>query len=117
MSEGLEPTEEYDGTITVHVLTDEESSERIECHSYREAIDLVKERQSGATAVKIGDRDDEIVFTSREMEIEDWETQWRHEKRRLSVDVEERECPHENTNCFADDLCVQCKMDEVQDRY
>lgn len=73
MSDGLEPTETYDGTITVHVLNDRGDNEHIQCSSYANAIDLVKDRQAAATVVKIADRDDEIVFTSAEMDIRDWE--------------------------------------------
>ena len=92
-------------------------TQRKTCSSYEEAIDLVKRHQASATAVKIEDRDGEIVFTSDEMEIEQWEIQWKHAKRRLSVDVDEYECPYDNVACFEDDLCVQCQMDKVQENY
>lgn len=117
MTDGLEPTEEYDGTVTVLVLEESGDRERVQCSSYRNAIELVKQRRSSDTVVKIEDRDGEIVFTSAEMDIRNWETEWQHAKRRLSVDVDERECPYDNVACFADDLCVQCKMDEVQDSF
>ena len=117
MSDGLEPTEEYDGTITVHLLDDSGDHERIRCSSYENAIDLVKHRQSDATVVKIEDRDDEIVFTSAEMDIRDWEREWKHAKRRLAANLEERACPYDSPSCFADDLCVRCQMDTVQENY
>jgi len=104
----LEPTEEYDGTITAHVLKDSGDHERIQCSSYKNAIERVKQHQSEATAVKIEDRDDEIVFTSAEMDIRNWEREWKHAKRRLTTDVEERECPYNSPSCFADDLCGRC---------
>ena len=117
MSDGLEPTEAYDGTITVHVLEDSGNREGIQCSSYKNAIEVVKQRQPEATVVKIEDRDDEIVFTSAEMEIRDWEREWKHAKRRLSTTVEEQECPYDAPSCFADDLCVRCQMDKVQEIY
>lgn len=40
-----------------------------------------------------------------------------HAKRRLSLDVEEYDCPYDNVACFADDLCVQCEIDNVQNQY
>jgi len=117
MADGLEPTERYDGTVTVHILSDDERTERKTCSSYEAAIDLVKRHRKSATAIKIEDRDGEIVFTSAEMDIEQWEIQWKHAKRRLSVDADEHECPYDNVACFEDDLCVQCQMDQVQENY
>lgn len=43
MVDGLNPTEEYDGSISVRVLKDKEGQERIQCQSFREAIQTVKE--------------------------------------------------------------------------
>lgn len=117
MSNGLEATESYDGTITVHILADDEETERRTCSSYEQAIDLVKRHRDSATAVKIEDQDGEIVFTSAEMDIETWEVQWKHAKRQLSVDSDEYECPYDNVACFEDDRCVQCQMDKVQENY
>ncbi|WP_265109968.1 hypothetical protein [Halosolutus halophilus] len=117
MTRGLEPTESYDGRITVLVLRDEGRRDRIRCSSYEDAIETAKEAVSSATVVKIVDRDDEVVFTSAEMDIGVWATEWRHAKRRLSVDVEEYDCPYDSVGCFADDLCVQCQIDRVQKRY
>ncbi|WP_276255545.1 hypothetical protein [Halomontanus rarus] len=117
MTAGLDPTEEYDGRITVSLLDDGGETERITCSSYERAIELVKENRGTVTVVKIVDRDGDVVFTSAEMDIETWETEWRHAKRRLSVDVEEYDCPYDNRACFADDLCVQCQMDAVQEQY
>jgi len=115
MSNGLEPTEEYDGTITVHILNDRKGRERIQCSAYKNAVEIVKQRQSDATVVKIEDRDNEIVFTSAEMDIRQWEREWKHAKRRLSTDIEERACPYDAPSCFADDLCIRCQMDKVQE--
>lgn len=117
MPGGLDPTEEYDGSITVRLLDDSAKPEEIRCSSYWEAIDAVKEHQCSVTVAKIIDRNGDVVFTSAEMRIEDWETEWEHAKRRLSVSVEAYECPYDSVACFADDLCVQCKMDNVQDQY
>jgi hypothetical protein len=62
-------------------------------------------------------RDGEVVFDSAEMNIDDWETEWQHAKRRLSVDIEEHECSYDNVACVADDLCVKCKIDKVQTQH
>lgn len=117
MSNSPDPTEEYDGSITVLLLDDRTGREEISCSSFKQAIQIVKDKQDSVTAAKIIDRDDDIVFSSVEMNIEQWETIWKKEKRRLTVDVEEYDCPYNNISCFADDLCVQCKMDKVQDQY
>ncbi|RBI60025.1 hypothetical protein DMJ13_20285 [halophilic archaeon] len=117
MGDGMVPTEEYDDRIRVVVLNDKQGRQTISCASYPEAIAVVKDKQPAATAVKIENRDGEIVFTSDEMDIHEWEQEWKRAKRRLSVDVEKRECPYDNTACFADDLCVQCQIDQVQAHY
>ena len=104
----------YDGSVTVRLLDDETGSDDIRCSSYTEAVNVVKEHRYSATSVKIIDKDGEVVFDSFDMNIDDWETEWRHAKRRMSVDVEEYECPYDNVACFADDLCVRCKMDKAQ---
>ena len=117
MTSGLDPTEEYDGSITVRLLDDEIGTEDITCSSYQEAIEVVKDHQYSVTAAKIVDRDSDVVFTSADMDIDDWESVWRQEKRRQSVQVEEYDCPYDSVSCFADDLCVQCKIDKVQNQY
>lgn len=113
MTWGLEPTETTDKRITVLVLRDTERR-RIDCGSYEDAIGVVKAEQSPDNVVKIETREGEIVFTSGEMDIEDWEQEWRREKRRMSVDIEVYDCPHESVGCVAEDLCVQCKIDKIQ---
>lgn len=117
MTGGLEPTESTDDEITVIILGEPDRRERIACSSFQEAVRLVKVENGPGTTVKIENRDGEIVFTSVEMDIEDWENEWERAKRRLAVDVEEYDCPYESVGCVADDLCVQCKMDAVQDQY
>ena len=117
MANGLDPTEEIDGSITVHLADDSGDRDHIKCASYEEAISVVKSHQHSTTVITIVDRDGDTVFDSADMNIEDWETEWKHAKRRLSVDVDEYDCPYENVACFADDLCVQCKMDKVQNQY
>ncbi len=94
-----------------------ERKKEIRCSSYHDAIDVVKEHQYAVTAAKIIDRDDDVVFTSADMNVDDWAVEWEHAKRRFSVTVEEYDCPYDNVACFADDLCVQCKMDKVQNQY
>lgn len=116
MTRGLEPTEAIDKQITVVVLGESARRDRIRCTSYEEAISVVKSELSADTVVKIEDREGEIVFDSDEMDIDQWETEWRMAQRRLSVDVADHECPYGSVGCFADDLCVQCKMDKVQDQ-
>lgn len=115
MSNGLEPTEEYDGQITVRLLNDHTDNEVMSCSSFREAIETVKERQYSVTTAKIIDQNGEVVFTSTDTDIEIWESVWQNEKRSLGVNVEEYNCPYDGVSCFADDLCVQCKMDKLQD--
>ena len=117
MTHGLEPTEEYDGSVTVRLLDDQTGTETVRCASYERAIDVVKERQHAVTVAKIVDRDGDVVFTSAEMDIDDWETEWERAKRRQSVDVDEHDCPYDSVGCFADDLCVRCQMDAVQAQY
>lgn len=117
MDEWLEPTEEYDGSITVHVLDDDGDRERVRCASYEDAIDVVKDERSVATVVKIEDRDGEVVFTSAEMDIDEWEREWQRAKRGLSVEVDERECPYGSVSCFPDERCVQCTMDAMRAEY
>jgi hypothetical protein len=114
MSDGLDPTETYDGRIMVHLLRDSQDNEEIPCSSFREAIEVVKKKRHLATVSKIVDRDEEVVFSSANVDIEAWERVWKNEKRRLSVTVEEYDCPYDSISCFADDLCVQCKMDKLQ---
>lgn len=116
MTDSLEPTEEYDGSITVHVLHDKAETDQIRCSSYQEAIETVKQEDPSATTTKIEDSDGDIVFTSEEMALENWVAEWERAKRRLSVDVDVHECPYDSVACVADDLCVQCKMDKVQDQ-
>lgn len=117
MTDALEPAESYDGSIAVVALDDDGGRDRSRCSSYEDAIALVKKQQSSATVVKIEDRNGKVVFSSAKTDIRQWERTWKREKRRLSVDVEERACPYDNVACFADDLCVQCQMDEVQRRH
>lgn len=117
MSYGLEPTEEYDGSIVVRLLDDRSGREEIRCASYEDAISAVKANHESVTVAKILDRDGDVVFTSAEMAIDDWETEWEHAKRRLSVDVEAYDCPYDDIACFADDLCIECQIDRVQEQY
>ncbi|APX96218.1 hypothetical protein [Natronorubrum daqingense] len=117
MTHGLDPTEEYDGSITVRLLDDERGTETHRCSSYEGAIELVKTHERRVTVAKIVDREGAVVFTSADADIDEWERVWNREKRRLSVHVEERECPYDSISCFADDLCVQCKIDTVQEQY
>lgn len=114
MSGGLEPTEEYDGTITVRTFDDDGNRGEIDCPSYEVAIDVVKQEVRTATVVEIVDSDGVVVFDSVEMNIEEWAVEWKNAKRRLSIDAESRECPYDNVACFAEDLCVECQIDEVQ---
>jgi hypothetical protein len=114
---GLEPTESVDVQITVIVLSDAGRRDRIRCTSYEEAIATVKEELGPQITAKIEDREGDIVFTSEEMDIDVWETEWRQAKRRIGVDVEDHECPYGSVGCFADDLCAQCKMDKVQEQF
>lgn len=117
MSNALEPAEEHDGRITVLLLDDGAGREKVLCSSFSQAIQVVKDKQGSVTAAKIVDRDENVVFSSAEMDIEEWEKVWKKEKRRLAVNIEEYDCPYDSISCFADDLCVQCKMDKIQNQY
>jgi hypothetical protein len=117
MTHGLEPTEESDGSVIVRLLDDRAGREEIRCQSYEEAIDVVKANHRSVTVAKIVDRDGDVVFTSAEMSIDDWETEWERAKRRLAVDVEAYDCPHDSVACFADDLCIDCQIDRVTEGY
>ncbi|WP_435335921.1 hypothetical protein [Haloarchaeobius sp. TZWWS8] len=115
MTDGLRPTETTDAQITVVVLSDATGVERLPCESFEEAIETVKEELAAEATVKIENREQDIVFTSESMQIADWESAWRSEKRRLSVHVEEHDCPYGVISCVFDDLCVQCKIDKARD--
>lgn len=117
MSANFEPTEITSNEITVIVLPKNGSRERVPCSSFEGAIETVKEASGTGAVVKIEDRDGHIVFDSTAMDIDDWENEWKRAKRRLSVDVEDYDCPYDSVGCLADDLCVQCKIDKVQQQY
>ncbi|WP_416841317.1 hypothetical protein [Haloferax sp. DFSO52] len=116
-TDALRPSETYDGRITVRLMDDEDGVEEVRCSSYTDAIELVRENQDNVAAAKIIDRDDDVVFTSAEMDIDVWEAAWENEKRSMRVSVEPHDCPYESISCFANDLCVQCQMDEIQSRW
>lgn len=59
--------------------------------------------------VKIENRDEDIVFTSEEMKIDDWEAEWKTANRRQGVDIEEHECPYNSAGCIVNDLCVRIR--------
>lgn len=113
MSYDPAPTEEYERSITVIEIS-RTSIDRTDVTSFEDAITAVKARTGHGTVLKIEDPEEEIVFTSEEMDIDDWERVWRREKRRLSVEAEVRECPYDSVGCAADDLCLECQMDEAQ---
>lgn len=115
MNGGLEPTEEYDGTVTVNVLTEDGGRERIGCSSYEAAIETVRDELAPQAVVKVEDRDGEVVFTSAEMDIDVWESEWRLAKRTIGADGPEHECLYGSVGCVGDDLCVRCKMDAAAD--
>ncbi|MGM0389350.1 hypothetical protein [Natrinema limicola] len=93
---GLDPTEVYDGSIIVRLLDDRTGTETVTCSSY------------------ISNRNTDVIFTSANMDIDDWESIWYREKLRQSADGDEYDCPYDSVSCFADDLCVQCEIDKVQ---
>jgi len=117
MPAGMEPTETVDAKITVVVLEESGGRDRIHCVSFEEAIKVVKEQVTSNTFAKIENREGVIVFDSQDMDIENWENEWSRAKRQIGVDVEEYDCPYESVGCVADDLCVQCKMDAVQNQF
>ncbi|KTG21486.1 hypothetical protein [Haloferax profundi] len=117
MVDETRPTESYDGRIRVRLLDDSDGATEMRCSSYTKAIEVVREHRDEVTAVKIIDRDDDVVFSSAEMDIDVWESAWEDRKRNMSVSVEEYDCPYDSVSCFVDDRCVQCQMDELQGRY
>lgn len=116
MDHGLEPTEQSDGRVTVHVLGDDGTREREPCRTYADAVETARAAARPERVVKIEDRDGEVVFSSAEMDLSEWETEWRHACRRLSVAVERRECPYDDVSCVADDRCPRCEMDAMRER-
>lgn len=74
MAGGLDPTEEYDGSITVRLLDDSTGTEEIRCSSYHDAITVVNDLQYAVTAAKIIDHDGDVVLTSADINIDDRET-------------------------------------------
>ncbi|MEF8800155.1 MAG: hypothetical protein V5A27_12230 [Halapricum sp.] len=116
MIEEHTPTERTGRPVSV-ILVNDDGRERSEHSTYRAAVETIKSVSEQATVAKLETEDGEIVFRSDEMSIEDWENEWKRAKRRLSVDVEDRECPYDTVGCISDDRCVQCQMDRVQDQY
>ena len=117
MTDPMDPTESYHGRIMVHLLRDTEDNEETPFSSFTEAIAVIKQKRASASVSKIVDPNEDVVFSSADVDIETWERVWTNEKRRLSVTVEEYECPYDSISCFADDLCVECKMDKLQNQY
>ena len=64
MSNDSEPTESYDGSLTVRLLDDDEGREDVRCSSYNKAIEVVKDNRYSTTVVKIIDKDGDVVFDS-----------------------------------------------------
>lgn len=114
MPDAFEPAETIDRSVTVRVLDDDGSRETVSVPDYETAIVAVRERSPSATAVKIESRDDEVVFTSTDMDIDVWEQEFENALRRQEAAQTDHECPHENVNCFPDDPCVDCQIDAVQ---
>jgi len=117
MVRGHEPSEITDNHISVIVRRDSNATESIDCRSYEEAIDVVKDRVSSTTIVKIEAPDGETVFSSVNEHIEDWERGFERAKTQASMDFEEHECSYNNAGCMAGQLCGQCKMDKVRDQF
>lgn len=117
MTGGLEPTEEVDGSVTVRLLDDGDETRTIRCDSYPDAIEVVKDHEQSVTAAKIVDRDESVVFTSAEMDIERWEATWEDAKRELSVDAVESDCPHGDDGCVPGDRCVRCQLSDARAGY
>jgi hypothetical protein len=116
MPSGHEPAERVEGGPTVVVLDDGGARERVGVGSYEDAVAAVKERRDDATAVKIETRDGDVVFSTADGHVEEWERVWAAEKRRLSVEYADHDCPHDNHDCFPDDPCVDCQIDAVRER-
>jgi len=116
MPAGHDPAERVEGGPTVVVLGDDGARERVTVGSYEAAVATVEKRRGDATAVKIETRDGEVVFSTADGSVEAWERAFETARRRLSVDVEDHDCPHDNHDCFPDDPCVDCQIDAVRER-
>ncbi|MEF8857683.1 MAG: hypothetical protein V5A38_01970 [Halolamina sp.] len=92
MIEEHTPTERTGRPVSV-ILVNDDGRERSEHSTYRAAVETIKSVSEQATVAKLETEDGEIVFRSDEMSIEDWENEWKRAKRRLSVDVEDRDAP------------------------
>jgi hypothetical protein len=110
------PTESTE-SVTVVVLGETGKRNRINCDSYEHAIETARQKISPKKVVKIESRDGEIMYSSQKMNLDEWEKHWRMEKKRAITEGDDRECPYGNVACFEDDICVECKMDRVQESY
>ena len=116
MVRGTGAAETSDGRPTVAILRDEGPSDRQKCSSYSDAIAVVRAKQATATAVKIIDRDGDIVFTTATMEIDEWERIWREEMSRTHTEIPINDCPYDDIACVGDDLCGQCEINAFRER-
>jgi len=94
----------------------------ISCTSIKEAISEVKEHSEkkptdsgkSPSCQKII-LDGEIVYNSnRNGKIEDWEKEWKRQKKVISVDKEAHNCRFDNESCYEDSLCSECKMNRAR---
>ena len=68
----MEPTERYDGVVTVRTFADNGCRGWIRCRSYEDAMDAAREARTSNEVVEIVDSDGDLVFNSAEMKLEDW---------------------------------------------
>ena len=106
-----ESAEEQHGSIEVRFLY-RSSREVLTVQSISEAIQEIKDNtKSNLSCSKIEERGNIVYNSNRNGSIEDWENEWKRQKKVLSVEESPRDCPHGHNNCFDNDLCLPCQMD------
>ena len=107
-----EPAEEQNNSIKVRLLY-RSNREVLEVQSISEAIQVIKDKNTKLrlSCSKIEENGDIVFNSDRNGNIEDWENEWKRQKKVLSVEQSPRNCPHGHDNCFDDDLCLPCQMD------
>jgi hypothetical protein len=113
-----EPALREDGGVAVVKLY-ETDRERERVGSIEDAVAVVEDaRHDDTVCEKIVARDGTVVYSSdRHGSIEDWAAEWRLERKRLSESDPVHACPHENSGCTPEDLCLQCTMDRQIERH
>jgi hypothetical protein len=110
---GLQPTETQHRKITVKKFT-HSNIKKSEVSSVSEAISEIKSDSNPKVVdSKIILEGEVVYYSDKHGDIENWETEWNRQKRLLSVDESLRDCPHNHTSCYEDDLCMDCQLDKA----